>query len=362
MFFNSRSVGLVLGAIIAVVTTLFLSLVPGISDIALLVALGISFSCSYLLVMSTMEFLVFRELGKMYEVLDKLHADDFSLIEEQVGESTNPIKLANKKIMSYASAKRKEIADLKRMEVYRREFLADVSHELKTPIFAAQGFVHTLLDGALEDEVIAKRFLKKAAKSLDGLDNMVHNLLSISQLESGDAKLVVERYDLREQVEEIFDQLENKADKKYVSLGFSEDTAPEVLVYADRRRIGHVMTNLIVNAIKYQDNKAGLVEVSLKEEDGKILVKVTDNGFGIPEEDVKRIFERFYRVEKSRAKSKGGNGLGLAIVRHILQAHGTQCFVRSAVGLGSTFSFYLSTEYFEEHDVQTELDKEEQNI
>ncbi|GJM61906.1 sensor histidine kinase [Persicobacter diffluens] len=355
MFYNSRGVASVLGVVIAVVTTLFLSLVKDVSEMALLVVLGISFSCSYILIMFTLEFLVFRELSKMYDMLDNLKSDNLSFFEEQNNTSTNPIKMANRKILDYASEKQKEIENLKRMEVYRREFLADVSHELKTPIFAAQGFVHTLLDGAMEDEVILKRFLKKAAKSLDGLDKMVHNLLSISQLESGDAKLLVEKYDLREQVEDIFDQLDNKAEKRNIDLKFSTSTKENVFVYADKRRIGHVMTNLVVNAIKYQDNDNGLVEVTLLEEDGKVFVSVADNGFGIPEEDVKRIFERFYRVEKSRAKSKGGNGLGLAIVRHILQAHGTQCHVQTEVGKGSTFSFVLHSKPFKEEELNIEM-------
>ena len=226
------------------------------------------------------------------------------------------------------------------METFRKEFIADISHELKTPIFAAQGFVHTLLDGAVKDKSVRNRFLKKAAKSLDGLDMLVQDLLTLSQIETGEIKMHFEDFDIRRLTEEVFEQFENKADKKMIDMRFEPNIPEEVIVYGDWQRINQVMTNLISNAVKYSGEKSK-IRVNFIPIDGEVEVVVRDTGEGIPEEDVKRIFERFYRVDKSRSREKGGTGLGLAIVKHIMEGHNTKVEVKSSPGKGSEFKFRL---------------------
>ena len=340
MTFNSRAVALLLSVTIALITTAFLSLVESTTPGALAVAATLSFSSSYILINITLEFMIFREVNKVYNMLDQLKKEDLSFIESDKKKSRNPIKRVNQEIFSYARRKEKEITELKKMETFRREFLADVSHELKTPIFAAQGFVHTLLDGAVKDKNVRNKFLKKAAKSLDGLDIMVQNLLAISQMESGEIKMHYERFNIYKLVLDVFEQFEGKAEKKDVNLSFAEGCPTEVMVYADPQRIHQVMNNLISNAIKYSKTET-IVVVDFEIQDDEVITYVKDNGLGIPEEDLNRIFERFYRVDKSRSKDKGGTGLGLAIVKHIIDAHGCKISVNSSLSKGSIFRFNL---------------------
>ncbi len=339
MIINARALSILLAISIAAITTAFLSLLPEITKTILFVAFGLSFSSTYILVRLVLEFLFFREIDRIYLALEKIAKNDLSLGAQRDKSSVNALRQINKEIRNYVETKQREIEELKKMETFRREFMADVSHELKTPIFAAQGFVHTLLDGAVEDKKVRHKFLKKAAKSLDGLDILVQDLLTISQMETGEIKMHFENFDVISITREVFDQLEDKADKRQIQLTLDQDYAP-IHVYADYQRIYQVMVNLIVNGIKYT-RKGGLVTVSFKKEPDKILVAVEDNGRGIPEEDLGRIFERFYRVEKSRSKEKGGTGLGLSIVKHIMEAHGSKVDVTSQKGEGSTFSFRL---------------------
>ncbi|MEQ9423034.1 MAG: ATP-binding protein [Cyclobacteriaceae bacterium] len=341
MLLNSRALALLLALSISIITTSFLSLVPDITVLSLVVTALLSFSSAYLLIFSILEFLFFKEIREIYGAFEKLKEKDYSLSQSDINKkSANPFKEVNRELLSYAEVKQQEIEELKKIEAFRREFLADVSHELKTPIFAAQGFVHTLLDGAVKDKSVRMKFLKKAAKSLDGLDALVHDLLTISQMESGVIKMHKSNFNIIELIEEVFDQFETKAEKKEIELKLNLPPEQPVLVYADRQRIYQVMLNLISNAIKYTKEES-IVEVDIKEEKSDISIFVKDNGRGIPPEDINRIFERFYRVEKSRSKEKGGTGLGLAIVKHILEGHGSKVSVTSTVKKGSVFSFKL---------------------
>jgi len=340
MLYNSRVVALVLATVVAAVTTAFLSLVPETGTLALIVAGVLSFSASYLLVFVVFEFLVFREIGEIYKVLNKMRKKDFSFIEEeQDAKVNNPLKRINKEIYTYGVNRNKEIEDLKRLEAFRREFLADVSHELKTPVFAAQGFVHTLLDGAAEDKKVRRKFLKRAARSLDNLDLLIQDLLTLSQIETGEIKMHFEHFNIVNTVMEIVDQMENKAEKRNLKIRLDKEYHNPIFVYADSERIYRVVTNLVSNAIKYTDE--GEVVVGMEVTGEKVEVAIKDTGVGIPPEELKRIFERFFRVDKSRSKGLGGTGLGLAIVKHILEAHESKVSVISTVGKGSTFSFKL---------------------
>ncbi len=340
MVFNSRALALLCGITIGGVTTAFLSLVPEVSGLALLIAGALSFSSGYILFRLVADFVFFKEIDNIHDALKSIQDQDLSFLSRQTKSAWNPLRRINREIHNYAERKQQEIDELKRMELFRREFIADISHELKTPIFAAQGFVHTLLDGAVEDKKVRGKFLKKAAKSLDGLNMLVQDLLTISQMEIGEIKMHYENFDIIELIREVFDQLEDKSEKKSITLKFSGDFKDPAYVLADYQRIYQVMTNLITNAIKYTKNK-GYVMVTVKEIEEKVEVSVEDNGRGIPSEDLSRIFERFYRVEKSRSKEKGGTGLGLSIVKHIMEAHNTNIEVSSELKKGSKFWFKL---------------------
>jgi two-component system phosphate regulon sensor histidine kinase PhoR len=338
MVYSSRVLALLLALCIALITTLFLSLFEYATSGLLLVAFGISFSVSYLLTFVVLEFLIFREINRIYKLMSKLKKKEFSKLDKYTA-SLNPLKTINEDIYSFAEVKQKEIDELKKLEAFRREFIADVSHELKTPIFAAQGFVHTLLDGAVNDRAVRNKFLKKAAKSLDGLDMLVQDLLTLSHIETGQIKMHFENVDLYHLTAEVFEQFEGKADKKDVSLTI-QGPETKVMVYADWQRITQVMTNLISNAIKHSQDGADVV-VSFEVSKKNVTTSVKDSGEGIPPEHLSRIFERFYRVDKSRSREKGGTGLGLSIVKHILDGHNTRAEVESRPGLGSVFSFKL---------------------
>ncbi|QHT66589.1 two-component sensor histidine kinase [Rhodocytophaga rosea] len=340
MLFSPKGIAFVLAGSIALITTAFLSLVKDTPGTALFVAFSIAFAASFLLFYFSLEFLVFREINKIFILIDKVKKKDFKLPRKQIVIDTNPLRRLNEEIFTYATKKQQEIDELKKLENFRKEFLANVSHELKTPIFAAQGFIHTLIDGAVDDKNVRDKFLDKAARSLDGLDALVQDLLTLSQMETGDIKMRYEKFDIRQLTAEVFEQLEEKADAKRIRLRFNKGNQGTVWAYADVQRIGQVMTNLIDNAIKY-GREDGRVLVSFDSEKDHLLVAVKDDGPGIEPEHLKRIFERFYRIEKSRSKDKGGTGLGLAIVKHIIEAHRSKVSVTSKMGKGTTFIFKL---------------------
>jgi two-component system, OmpR family, phosphate regulon sensor histidine kinase PhoR len=339
MLYSARSLALLLAASVAVITSLFLSLLDNVDATVLLVGGIISFSACYLLVFVVLEFLFFREINRIYKMMDKLKRKELSGISKERSGKLNPMGRVNEEIYSFASLKQKEIDELIKLETFRKEFVADVSHELKTPIFAAQGFVHTLLDGAVNDKHVRNKFLKKAARSLDGLDALVQDLLTLSQMETGDIKMKFDHIDLYKVTEDVIDQFEEKAQKKEIKLRLLGEHQ-KVHVFADAQRITQVMNNLISNAINYTP-EGGEVKVSFDVGRKNVTTMVTDTGEGIPPPHLDRIFQRFYRVDKSRSRERGGTGLGLAIVKHILEGHGSRPEVESEVGKGSTFSFKL---------------------
>jgi two-component system phosphate regulon sensor histidine kinase PhoR len=253
------------------------------------------------------------------------------------------IAAANKEVMEWADKRKDEIERLKNLEAYRREFLGNVSHELKTPIFNIQGYILTLLDGAIDDPNVNKDYLQKSERNIERMINVVTDLEIISQLESGNIKLEFTKFDLVYLTREVFELLEIKARQKRISLGFHDGVAKDtqVIVFADRERIKQVMINLLENSIKY-GIEGGRTKVSYYDMFDNVLVEVSDNGIGISSEHISRLFERFYRVDKSRSRNIGGSGLGLAIVKHIMESHHQTVNVRSAPGIGSTFSITLN--------------------
>jgi two-component system phosphate regulon sensor histidine kinase PhoR len=246
-------------------------------------------------------------------------------------------------VASWANQHRLEVEELKRMETYRREFLGNVSHELKTPIFNMQGYVLTLLEGALDDPNVNKEYLQKTERNIERMINIVQDLEIISRLESGEITLQQTRFDILSLTREIFEMLEIKAQQRNIRLTFNNNVASDshIYVHADKEKIRQVLINLTENSIKY-GKEGGRTKVSFYDMDENILVEVSDNGIGIHEKDIPRLFERFYRVDKSRSRNQGGSGLGLSIVKHIIESHKQTVNVRSAPGVGSTFSFTIT--------------------
>ncbi|WP_308661674.1 ATP-binding protein [uncultured Alistipes sp.] len=245
-------------------------------------------------------------------------------------------------LTAWADTNDKEIARLKEAERFRKQYLGNVAHELKTPIFNIQGYISTLLDGGLEDELINRKYLERAEKSIDRLINIVNDLDTISKLESSMNKLNLEKFDIVALAKEIAEQAEIEADRKHIRISVKgvENLPSPFWVLADKHYIGQVLVNLIINSIRY-GKEGGQTRIRFRDMLDKILVEVEDNGLGIGKEDLPRIFERFYRTDKGRSREQGGTGLGLAIVKHIIEAHGERISVRSEPGVGSTFSFTL---------------------
>lgn len=243
-------------------------------------------------------------------------------------------------IQNWENEKSKEIDKLKEQEAFRREFLGNLSHELKTPIFSIQGYILTLLEGGLEDQEVNKLFLERASKATDRMVSIIADLDQITKIEADSFKLDIRPFDIVELIKEVFESLDLKAKEKNIELLFEKDYN-SILVDADKNKIAQVLTNLIGNSIFY-GNQNGKTLISISGVDDLILVSVVDNGLGIEEVHLNRLFERFYRVEKSRNRNEGGSGLGLAIVKHLLEAHGQSITVKSKVGKGSTFSFGLN--------------------
>ena len=255
----------------------------------------------------------------------------------------NQINLGVSKLLRQ---RKSEINILKDQENYRREFLGNISHELKTPLFTIQGYILTLLEGAMKDKKVREKYIIRAAKGVDRLISIVKDLDLITQFESGIKTVDKSKFNIYELVDNVFELMEFEAEKNNISLLNEKDENNPNYVYADKERIIQVLTNLVVNSIKY-GTENGFTKVVVENSDNEnLLIKVIDNGEGIEEEHLPRLFERFYRIDKNRSRKKGGSGLGLSIVKHIIEAHNQQIFVKSEVGVGTEFSFTLSKPRF----------------
>lgn len=256
--------------------------------------------------------------------------------------SRNPRLLdeVQEKVEDWVEINNSEIEKLKEQESFRREFLGNLAHELKTPVFSVQGYIHTLLEGGLEDPNVNKAFLERAANGVDRITAILEDLDEITRLESGRTELFIRRYNIVEIAQDCMDNLEFRAKEKHIGLKFNHKYDKPVNVLCDKEKITQVLSNLIVNSINY-GKPEGKTDIRFFDMEDKILVEVADNGLGIDQEHLPRIFERFYRVEKSRARNSGGSGLGLAIVKHIIEAHKQTINVRSTIDVGTTFTFTL---------------------
>lgn len=282
------------------------------------------------------ERFIYRRVKKIY--------DDISLLESTPLRNksiTTDMATLTRELEKFARDKKIEIESLKVREEYRREFLGNVSHELKTPLFTVQGYLLTLLDGAMNDKTLRKKYLQRAEKGVERLIYIVQDLDMITKMEVGDLNLTFTRFNIVELIQNVFDLLEMKADKKGIMLMFDMKYIKPIMVYADQEKVQQVITNLIVNSIKY-GNENGTTEVAIEDlVNNKVIIRIKDNGEGIEAKHIPRLFERFYRVDKSGARTEGGSGLGLSIVKHIIEAHDEKIYVESIPGKGSEFSFTL---------------------
>lgn len=302
----------------------------------------LTFGLSFFLFFYTLEYFIYRKIKLIYKTIHSLKTQKYNAVLSNFDWDKDPITEMSKEVIKWARDNRMEIDQLKRLADFRKEFLGNVSHELKTPIFNIQGYIHTLIDGAMDDPEVNKRFLMRAAKSADRLSDLVADLLSISQLESGELEMEMERFDVNLLVKDVYEQVEEKAKNRGIHLEIKEGCNKPFFVFADRYRIRQVLLNLVTNAIKY-GKPGGFTVASYYDMDENILVEIADNGPGIAQDHLPRIFERFYRVEKSRTRESesGGTGLGLAIVKHIMEAHRQTVNVRSTLGQGTTFGITL---------------------
>ncbi len=282
---------------------------------------------------------IYRKVKLIYKTIrtEKLSSEEKS---RKVDMRRNIIEEAEMEVAAWAEQQRTELDKYKSWADYRRDFLGDISHELKTPIFNIQGYLDSLLDGGLEDPQVNRHFLARAAKNVERLQTIVLDLETISRLESGQLLIEQRVFDIRELAKEVFEDMEMKARDKNISLEFKDKTAPNIKVRADRDKIRQVLVNLVQNSIKYGISN-GRTRIGLYDMEQMVLVEVSDNGIGIPRDHLAHVFDRFYRVDKSRSREQGGSGLGLSIVKHIIEAHQQTINVRSSPNKGATFGFTL---------------------
>lgn len=330
----------------AAVLTIVLSLLDffvfdGFNSGRALVTFIVTLSGAYFMVRYVVNEFVYEKIRLIYKTIHNLKTPK-SELKKRIIEDVDILESVNTEVVSWAENQQQEIQNLREQEEYRRDFLGNVSHELKTPIFNIQGYVHTLLDGGLEDEEINRKFLKRADKSVERMISVVEDLDVISRLESGRLELNKQRLNIVELAKEVIEMEEMKAEKRGISIKLSEKFERPIYVMADGDQIRQVYINLIDNSIKY-GSRNGSIRLRFFDMDENILCEVADDGPGIEAKHLPRLFERFYRVDKARDRHAGGTGLGLSIVKHIIEAHGQTINVRSIQGenAGTTFSFTL---------------------
>ena len=306
--------------------------------IYLLIAFLFVFIIFYIIIFYGLKDYVTNKIKPIYKIIHNTNSSS-NLTDETFAEN-DIISLTEKEVKEWKYMKIKEINSLRANEKYRKEFLGNISHELKTPIFNIQGYIFTLLDGGLEDKSINRKYLERTEKSVNRLVDIVEDLETISSLESGELKLKFEKFCLISLIEEIFDMQEVRANEKNISLNFTNIIKKHVFVYADKKRIFELISNLIINSIKY-GNTDGNTNVEIFDMDKVVVVEIKDDGIGIAEKYHHRIFERFFRIEKSRSRNQGGTGLGLSIVKHIIEAHKQTINIKSTVNQGTSFIFTL---------------------
>jgi len=332
---------ILISLVAVVVSVLMLTLLNTNILLPVLLAGIVVFLFAYFFLKQVIESFIYDKIKIIYKTIHSLKRskdDD----KNKLVISGDTLDMVNRQVLEWGESKTREIEELQNSAKYRRDFIGNVSHELKTPIFNIQGYVLTLLDGGLEDPSINKEYLLRAEKSINRMIAIVEDLEAISQLESGELKLSTTRFDIIGLTRDVIEFLEIKSQNKNVLVALSENYEKPLYVKADKERIRQVLINLVENAIKYNFRQTdALTKISFFDMDENILVEVADNGVGIAQQDLGRIFERFYRTDKGRSREQGGTGLGLAIVKHVIEAHQQTISVRSSPGVGTTFGFTL---------------------
>jgi two-component system phosphate regulon sensor histidine kinase PhoR len=305
------------------------------------IAFFLVFIGSYGLISITLQKFIYRKIKLIYKYIYQTKA---SKKEEMYYKYILPQKGIDEVRMDvekWAEQKKQEVELLQQNEAYRKEFLQNLAHEFKTPIFAVQGYVDTLLSGAMEDPQIATKFLKNAARNIDRLVNLMNDLDEISRLERGEQLLYRQNFVIQDLVKEVYESLSIQTNEMQIKASLKKGCEAPITVFADKEKIRQVLINLIANAVKY-GKKGGSITASMYNTDGQhVLIEISDDGSGIEEEHLNRIFERFYRTDRARSRDKGGSGLGLAICKHIIEAHGQTIHVRSKLDVGTTIGFTL---------------------
>jgi two-component system, OmpR family, phosphate regulon sensor histidine kinase PhoR len=333
-----------LSTISSIIVTFFSMLLLALShilgwDIWMLVFIPFNFAVAYFTTQYVLKILISEKIAPIYKTIGDFPFNG-KKIKENIENRKDIITEVDLDVKMWANDKMAEIDRLRDIEKYRKDFIGNVSHELKTPIFNIQGYVLTLLDGGLEDPKINRLYLERTEKSIDRMISIVEDLESITKLESGEVKLKIEGVNLVKLVEEVFDLEMRAANERRITMNLAVKAAKPIMVNADKRRIFEVFTNLIGNAIKY-GKKGGAINVIFYDMNDMLMIEVSDDGIGIDKKDLHRIFERFYRVDKSRSRMMGGTGLGLSIVKHIIEAHKQTINVKSQLNKGTTFTFML---------------------
>lgn len=299
---------------------------------------GLIFIFSFLVFHFTLEKFIYSKIRLIYKTIYNFKAPKGDLKHKK--SHNDILENVSQEVTTWEQEKSSEIVNLQQMERYRKDFLGNVAHELKTPVFTIQGYISTLLDGGLEDPVVNREYLKRAELNVDRLINIIEDLDEIAQLESGEVKINPVRFDIVSLAEEVMNALEIKTTKNNVTVQLNNEEKP-VFVIADKEKIRQVFTNLVDNSIRYRSPENARIKISFFDMDENILIEITDNGIGIEQEEIPRVFERFYRTEKGRTSSRKGKGLGLAIVKHIISSHNQTVHIRSSVGIGTTVGFTL---------------------
>ena len=286
------------------------------------------------------EHYIYDRIRVIYKIIHDYKIGKKSKLTTQK-KTIDSIETVHQEVLDWSMDYEKEINQLKEMEKYRKEYIGNISHELKTPLFSILGYISTLADGGIEDPEINYKYIHKSEKNINRLISIVNELDEINQLESGEIQMQESVFDLKEVFDDAIESIEFKAKEKDIRIYYGKKYDQRIYVKADKKQIQKVILNLMVNAIKYGFANIGKVKISFFDMDDKTLIEVTDNGPGISNEDLGRIFERFYRTDKARDREQGGSGLGLAIVKHIIEAHKQTIYTRSTIGIGTTFGFTL---------------------
>ncbi len=308
-----------------------------------LTSLLIIFTGSYALILFTLEKFIYRKIKLIYKLIHQTKATKKEEVYFKYILPQKSIDEVREDVEKWGEKRNEEIELLKKNEAYRKEFLQNLAHEFKTPIFAIQGYVDTLLNGAMEDVVIRKKFLENAAKNVDRLVNLMNDLDEISTLERGEQLLYKQNFIIQDLTREIFESLSIKTHNKNIRTSIKKGCESPITVFADKEKIRMVLINLVENASKYGKPGGIIVASFYKIDEKNVLIEVSDDGIGIEEEHLMRIFERFYRTDAARSRDKGGTGLGLAICKHIVEAHSQSIHVRSTPDVGTTIGFTLES-------------------